>query len=109
MLTHLPLHMWIPAKCQQLQQHCHVIEGVAGLKVTWANISEEIKSELFACWCAGDEYGQTRNGCNNWYGHDTLMTRFEWDKLEEVKDTFYRFYRWDISFGLGCRPVRIIS
>ena len=42
---------------------------------------------------AGDEYAQTRNGNNNWYGHDTKMTRFEWDQLEKVRDTFFRFYR----------------
>ncbi len=42
---------------------------------------------------AGDEYAQTRNGNNNWYGHDTKMTRFEWDQLENVRDTYFRFYR----------------
>ena len=42
---------------------------------------------------AGDEYAQTRNGNNNWYGHDTKMTRFEWDQLESVRDTYFRFYR----------------
>ncbi len=42
---------------------------------------------------AGDEYAQTRSGNNNWYGHDTKMTRFDWDALEEQRDTFFRFYR----------------
>lgn len=42
---------------------------------------------------AGDEYAQTRNGNNNWYGHDNKMTRFAWDQLEKVKDTYFRFYR----------------
>ncbi len=52
---------------------------------------------LAQCHCsqfvAGDEYGQTRDGNNNWYGHDTRMTRFEWDELEKKRDTFFRFYR----------------
>ena len=45
------------------------------------------------CVSTGDEYAQTRNGNNNWYGHDTKMTRFQWDQLEGVRDTFFRFYR----------------
>ena len=47
---------------------------------------------------AGDEYAQTRGGNNNWYGHDTKLTRFDWSTLEAVKDTFFRFYR--------CSPTR---
>ncbi|DBB13019.1 hypothetical protein WJX82_006993 [Trebouxia sp. C0006] len=46
----------------------------------------------------GDEYAQTRNGNNNWYGHDTKMTRFEWDQLESVRDTYFRFYSEMIKF-----------
>ena len=42
---------------------------------------------------AGDEYAQTRGGNNNWYGHDTKLTRFDWNALEAVRDTFFRFYR----------------
>ena len=41
----------------------------------------------------GDEYAQTRGGNNNWYGHDTKLTRFDWTALEAVRDTFFRFYR----------------
>ena len=41
----------------------------------------------------GDEFAQTRGGNNNWYGHDTKMTRFEWDLLERTRDDFFRFYR----------------
>ena len=44
--------------------------------------------------CAGDEYAQTRGGNNNWYGHDTKMTRFEWDELDKQREGFYRFYRY---------------
>ncbi|KAK9865482.1 hypothetical protein WJX84_005686 [Apatococcus fuscideae] len=47
---------------------------------------------------SGDEYGQSRNGNNNWYGHDTRMTRFEWDELEEQRGTFFRFYSQLINF-----------
>lgn len=47
----------------------------------------------FEIACTGDEYAQTRNGNNNWYGHDSKMTRFDWDQLGNVKDTFFRFYR----------------
>lgn len=43
---------------------------------------------------AGDEYAQTRGGNNNWYGHDTKLTRFDWNALEAVRDTFFRFYRF---------------
>ena len=42
---------------------------------------------------AGDEYAQTRGGNNNWYGHDTKLTRFDWSALEGVRDSFFRFYR----------------
>jgi isoamylase len=41
----------------------------------------------------GDEYAQTRGGNNNWYGHDTKMTRFDWNALEQQRDTFFRYYR----------------
>ena len=52
---------------------------------------------------AGDEYAQTRGGNNNWYGHDTKMTRFDWDALEAQRSNFFRFYRrvWDSSAKLG--------
>ena len=42
---------------------------------------------------AGDEYAQTRGGNNNYYGHDTKMTRFDWDALERRRPDFFRFYR----------------
>lgn len=41
---------------------------------------------FFASCLAGDEYGQTRDGNNNYYGHDTVMTHYRWDKLEEAKE-----------------------
>ena len=49
--------------------------------------------KLVQLFMAGDEYAQSRGGNNNWYGHDTDMTRFEWDKLELERDGFFRFYR----------------
>ncbi len=42
---------------------------------------------------AGDEYAATRGGNNNWYGHDTEMTWFDWDALEVQRDSYFRFYR----------------
>jgi pullulanase/glycogen debranching enzyme len=50
---------------------------------------------LRATWliCTGDEYAATRGGNNNWYGHDTAMTRFDWDELDAQRSTFFRFYR----------------
>lgn len=42
---------------------------------------------------AGDEYGQTRDGNNNWYGHDQRFTYFRWDLVEEAKrDGLWRFH-----------------
>lgn len=63
----------------------------------------------------GDEYGQTRNGNNNWYGHDSDLTHFDWAAAEAAKagqgeslgndssDTiwtsgWYRFYTQLIKF-----------
>lgn len=47
---------------------------------------------------AGDEYAQTRNGNNNWYGHDSDMTHFDWDALERERDGWFRFYSSLIKF-----------
>ena len=46
---------------------------------------------------AGDEYAQSRGGNNNYYGHDTKMTRFDWDALERRRPDFFRFYRYRSS------------
>ena len=55
---------------------------------------------------SGDEYGQTRNGNNNWYGHDSSMTRFKWDDLEKAKtdssDGWFRFCTELIKFRKEC-------
>jgi isoamylase len=39
----------------------------------------------------GDEYGMSRDGNNNAYGHDNWMTQFNWDVLEKERDTLFRF------------------
>lgn len=47
---------------------------------------------------SGDEYAATRNGNNNWYGHDNEMTWFDWDALEAQRDSYFRFYRLTLEF-----------
>ncbi|KDD74857.1 hypothetical protein H632_c1029p0 [Helicosporidium sp. ATCC 50920] len=46
---------------------------------------------------AGDEYGQTREGNNNWYGHDGPLTHYDWDALRRGQagedGGWFRFYR----------------
>ena len=53
---------------------------------------------------SGDEYGQTRHGNNNWYGHDNDMTQFNWKDLEKAKeeDGWYRFYIGMMHFRRQC-------
>eukprot|EP00887_Chlorella_sp_A99_P000861 scaffold5.g861.t1 len=42
---------------------------------------------------AGDEYASSRGGNNNWYGHDTPLTHFDWEALEGAKKSgWFRFY-----------------
>ncbi|KAL6778753.1 ISA3 [Auxenochlorella protothecoides x Auxenochlorella symbiontica] len=51
---------------------------------------------------AGDEYAQTRHGNNNYYGHDTELTHYDWEKLEEAKQSgWFRFYAGLIHFRTG--------
>ncbi|KAH1125105.1 hypothetical protein GYH30_014633 [Glycine max] len=40
----------------------------------------------------GDEYGHTRNGNNNSYGHDTAINNFLWDQLDARKSDHFRFF-----------------
>ena len=53
---------------------------------------------------SGDEYGQTRHGNNNWYGHDNDMTQFDWEALDAAKadGAFYHFYKSIIGFRRSC-------
>eukprot|EP00252_Welwitschia_mirabilis_P008381 TRINITY_DN2017_c0_g1_i3.p1 TRINITY_DN2017_c0_g1~~TRINITY_DN2017_c0_g1_i3.p1 ORF type:complete len:717 (+),score=131.78 TRINITY_DN2017_c0_g1_i3:57-2207(+) len=46
----------------------------------------------------GDEYGHTRYGNNNSYGHDTSINNFQWNKLEGKKKTHFRFFSEMIKF-----------
>ncbi|GJP38096.1 hypothetical protein CLOM_g22541 [Closterium sp. NIES-68] len=39
----------------------------------------------------GDEYGHTRNGNNNSYGHDTALNHFLWNQLEQNRSSLFRF------------------
>lgn len=50
--------------------------------------------------CAGDEYGSSRGGNNNWYGHDNAMTWYKWDQLEKNADSqeIFNFFSQLIHF-----------
>mmetsp|Transcript_49734 Transcript_49734/g.92667 ORF Transcript_49734/g.92667 Transcript_49734/m.92667 type:complete len:676 (+) Transcript_49734:119-2146(+) len=47
---------------------------------------------------SGDEYGHTRDGNNNAYGHDNWMTQFQWDRLERKRDHLFRFVSGLVHF-----------
>ncbi|KAK3237921.1 Isoamylase 3, chloroplastic, partial [Cymbomonas tetramitiformis] len=46
----------------------------------------------------GDEYGHTRHGNNNAYGHDNHLTHFQWELLETTRDSFFRYFSGLVSF-----------
>uniref|UniRef100_A0A1D1Z135 isoamylase n=1 Tax=Anthurium amnicola TaxID=1678845 RepID=A0A1D1Z135_9ARAE len=46
----------------------------------------------------GDEYGHTRYGNNNSYGHDTAVNHFLWHQLEERRSSHFRFFSEIIKF-----------
>ncbi|THG12901.1 hypothetical protein TEA_021379 [Camellia sinensis var. sinensis] len=46
----------------------------------------------------GDEYGHTRYGNNNSYGHDTAMNHFQWGQLEARKNDHMKFFSEMIKF-----------
>ncbi|XP_014501792.1 isoamylase 3, chloroplastic isoform X1 [Vigna radiata var. radiata] len=46
----------------------------------------------------GDEYGHTRNGNNNSYGHDTAINNFLWDQLDARKSDHFRFFSKVIKY-----------
>ncbi|XP_052201670.1 isoamylase 3, chloroplastic isoform X2 [Diospyros lotus] len=46
----------------------------------------------------GDEYGHTRYGNNNSYGHDTAINHFQWEQLEARKIDHFRFFEGMIKF-----------
>lgn len=45
----------------------------------------------------GDEYGHTKYGNNNTWGHDSRLNWFQWDTLEK-RQAFFRFYQKAILF-----------
>ena len=45
----------------------------------------------------GDEYGHTKYGNNNSWGHDSRLNWFQWDTLEKSPE-FFRFYKMVIAF-----------
>ncbi|XP_009147288.2 isoamylase 3, chloroplastic-like [Brassica rapa] len=45
----------------------------------------------------GDEYGHTRYGNNNSYGHDTALNNFHWKELHAEKESHFRFFSELIS------------
>lgn len=46
----------------------------------------------------GDEYGHTRFGNNNSYGHDTVINHYQWKQLESKRDFQFRFFASTIRF-----------
>ncbi|OWM80983.1 hypothetical protein CDL15_Pgr007014 [Punica granatum] len=46
----------------------------------------------------GDEYGHTRYGNNNSYGHDTGINNFQWRQLDERRKSHFRFFSEAIKF-----------
>lgn len=46
----------------------------------------------------GDEYGHTRYGNNNSYGHDTSINNFQWGLLDAEKSSHFRFFSEVIKF-----------
>ncbi|KAK4428619.1 Isoamylase 3, chloroplastic [Sesamum alatum] len=46
----------------------------------------------------GDEYGHTRYGNNNSYGHDNALNHFQWGQLKDKKNELFRFFSEMIKF-----------
>ncbi|KAJ3693124.1 hypothetical protein LUZ60_012219 [Juncus effusus] len=46
----------------------------------------------------GDEYGHTRYGNNNSYGHDTHINHFQWSELKAKREGHFRFFAEMIKF-----------
>nr|XP_043614730.1 isoamylase 3, chloroplastic isoform X1 [Erigeron canadensis] len=54
----------------------------------------------------GDEYGHTRHGNNNSYGHDTSLNHFQWGQLDSRKNECFRFFSEVIKFRQSHRVFR---
>lgn len=46
----------------------------------------------------GDEYGHSRYGNNNSYGHDTSLNHFQWTQLDARRKSHFRFFSEVIKF-----------
>eukprot|EP00897_Mesotaenium_endlicherianum_P008628 jgi/Mesen1/7794/ME000408S06902 len=46
----------------------------------------------------GDEYGHSRGGNNNSYGHDSALNHFQWNQLEENRGVIFDFFSKAIAF-----------
>ena len=46
----------------------------------------------------GDEYGHTRKGNNNTYGHDNELNNFDWAALEKQRDHYFRYHAGLVKF-----------
>ncbi|CAK7347191.1 unnamed protein product [Dovyalis caffra] len=46
----------------------------------------------------GDEYGHSRYGNNNSYGHDTFINNFQWGILDAEKSSLFRFFSEVVKF-----------
>lgn len=46
----------------------------------------------------GDEYGHTRHGNNNTYGHDDKLNNFQWNELDSQKEHYFRFASEMVKF-----------
>jgi isoamylase len=55
----------------------------------------------------GDEYGHTKQGNNNTWGHDSRLNWFQWDTLANAQP-FFRFYKMMIAFRKS-HPILIRS
>jgi isoamylase len=55
---------------------------------------------------AGDEYAQSREGNNNWYGHDSRLSHYRWDELAAARAEpgggWFRFYTELVKLRRAC-------
>lgn len=49
----------------------------------------------------GDEYGHTRKGNNNTYGHDNELNNFDWSALEAQREQYFRYHSGLVKFRLA--------
>ncbi|KAL9270090.1 Isoamylase 3, chloroplastic-like protein [Drosera capensis] len=54
----------------------------------------------------GDEYGHTRFGNNNSYGHDNEINHFQWNQLEAKRGELFRFFSKVIEFRRTHKVLR---